>query len=45
MQSIFARVVGTSPKVVHMWIKKGFIITREGWIINPATTKRDNPDD
>lgn len=37
----FARAVGSSPTVVQQWVNKGFIVTREGFVINPVTTKRD----
>ena len=37
----FARAVSSSPAVVQKWVNKGFVVTREGFVINPATTKRD----
>lgn len=31
---------GVSPTVTHGWLKKGFIVTAEGWLVNPANTCR-----
>lgn len=37
----FSRSIGSSPTVTQAWIKKGFYVTSEGYVINPETTKRD----
>lgn len=40
-QAAFARAIGSSPQQVTKWINKGFIITTDGWILNPKSHKRD----
>ena len=40
-QKSFADAIGWWPANVSNWLKAGYIITAEGWIINPNTTKRD----
>ena len=40
-QRKLAEACQTTPQLVSAWVAKGFIVTSEGWVINPATTKRD----
>lgn len=40
-KAAFGRLVGVCTADVCRWVKRGFIVTSEGWVINPATTKRD----
>lgn len=40
-QAAFARAVGVDRQQVTKWIARGFIITADGWIINPVNHKRD----
>ena len=40
-QRKLAAACETTEQLVSGWSAKGFIVTVEGWVINPATTKRD----
>lgn len=40
-KAAFSRSIGSSPTVTQAWIRKGFYVTSEGYVINPQTTKRD----
>ena len=39
-QSAFSRAVGVDRQQVTKWISRGFIVTSDGWIINPKNHKR-----
>lgn len=40
-KAAFGRAVGVYPADVSRWVNKGFIVTSDGFVINPSTTKRD----
>lgn len=42
-KAAFGRAVKPTPSKatqVQTWVNKGFIVTADGWIINPKTNKR-----
>lgn len=41
LQYRLAEACETTTQQVSKWVSRGFIVTMDGWVINPETTKRD----
>lgn len=38
---LFAEAVGVTKQKVSEWKRAGWVITADGWVVNPNTSKRD----